>query len=164
MENTEIDANDSIFESENTLDDRYLTFWIGAELYGIAIRDVIEIVGVQRITSVPDTPDFVKGVVNLRGQVIPVVDVRLRFHMQEREYDDETCFIVVRLNDTTIGMVVDTVDEVFTISGADILPAPRVSASESGKYMHGMSRVNDKTLVLVNTEKLLFDGMLASEQ
>ncbi|MGL6193770.1 MAG: chemotaxis protein CheW, partial [Thermoguttaceae bacterium] len=102
-------------ENEDTLKNMYLTFRLGNEDYGIEIRYVTEIVGMQKITEVPDMPPFVKGVVNLRGQVIPVLDMRLRFNMESRNYDERTCIIVVNINGAQVGLVVDTVNEVRNI-------------------------------------------------
>ena len=108
--NDDFDLEDD--ENEDTQEGKYLSFRIGGEVYGIEIRHVTEIVGIQKITEVPDMPQYMKGVINLRGNVIPVVDVRLRFHMQPRDYDDRTCVIVVNINDASIGLVVDSVKEV----------------------------------------------------
>ena len=107
---------------EDTMEDRYLTFFIGEEVYGLAIRNVTEIVGLQRITEVPDMPSYVLGVINLRGAVIPVVDVRLRFGIEQREADERTCVIVVQLEDISVGLIVDTVSEVIDIPGDNVAP------------------------------------------
>ena len=128
-------------EDEDTLKDMYLTFRLGSEDYGLEIRYVTEIVGIQKITEVPDMPDFVKGVVNLRGQVIPVIDVRLRFHMQARDYDERTCVIVVNIDTVQVGLVVDTVNEVRSIPEDCICPAPKVATAASSRYIRGMGKV-----------------------
>ncbi|ERP31705.1 chemotaxis protein CheW [Chitinivibrio alkaliphilus] len=143
-------------DEENTLADRYLTFWLGTELYAMAIEDIIEIVGVQRITPVPDTPYYVKGVVNLRGQVIPVIDARLRMHMSARDYDEETCTVVVSQDDVSVGIIVDTVDEVFTITEEQISSPPKISNTPRDDYMEGISRLKEKTVMILNTHKLLY--------
>ncbi|MHC4886759.1 MAG: chemotaxis protein CheW [Planctomycetota bacterium] len=131
-ENTGRDAlDDELYDEddEDTQENRFLTFRLGDEDYGIEIRHVIEIVGIQKITDVPDMPDFVKGVINLRGQVIPVMDVRLRFHMDPRDYDERTCVIVVQLETATVGLVVDTVQEVREIMEARWRPVPPAATS-----------------------------------
>jgi len=142
-------------EEEDTIENMYLTFQLGNEVYGIGIACVTEIVGIQKITEVPDMPDFVKGVVNLRGQVIPVVDVRLRFHMPARAYDERTCIIVVNINDVQLGLVVDTVNEVMTIDEADVSAPPRVDTSESARYIKGMGKVGEEVRILLDGRKLL---------
>jgi purine-binding chemotaxis protein CheW len=125
-------------EGEDTQEGKYLSFKIAGEQYGIEIRHVTEIVGRQKITEVPDMPGFVKGVINLRGNVIPVVDIRLRFHMEAREYDDRTCVIVVVVNDAPIGLVVDTVNEVINIPPGQISQPPQVAKGEVNRYIKGI--------------------------
>ena len=152
---------DQIDEEDGAIDDMYLTFELGDEIYGIGIKYVTEIVGIQNITEVPDMPDFVKGVVNLRGQVIPVVDVRLRFHMQERDYDERTCIVVVNIDDIQLGLVVDTVNEVMTISSSSISPPPKVAAANSAQYIKGMGKIGDSVKILLDGQKLLFEDEVA---
>lgn len=152
---------DQIDEEDGAIDDMYLTFELGDEIYGIGIKYVTEIVGIQNITEVPDMPNFVKGVVNLRGQVIPVVDVRLRFHMEEREYDERTCIVVVNIDDVQLGLVVDTVNEVMTISSSSISPPPKVAAANSAQYIKGMGKIGDSVKILLDGQKLLFENEVA---
>ncbi len=149
-------------EDEDTIKDMYLTFHLGGEDYGIEIAYVTEIVGMQNITEVPDMPDFVKGVVNLRGQVIPVIDMRLRFHMQPREYDERTCIIVVHIRNIQLGLVVDTVNEVRTIDESCISPAPKISASKASRYIKGMGKVGDEVKILLDANKVMFEEELAT--
>ncbi|MGE4503968.1 MAG: chemotaxis protein CheW [Desulfovibrionaceae bacterium] len=144
-------------DSEDTQKDKYLTFQIGDEDYGIEIRHVTEIIGIQKITEVPDMPAFVKGVINLRGQVIPVMDVRTRFHMEPREYDDRTCVIVVRINESAIGMVVDTVNEVADIPEDAVSPPPMVSKGEGSRYLQGMGKIGGEVKILLDVNRLLHD-------
>lgn len=147
-------------QEEDTMKDMYLTFRLGDEDYGIEIRYVTEIVGIQRITEVPDMPHFIKGVVNLRGQVIPVMDVRLRFSMDVRDYDERTCVVVVNLRDSLIGLVVDTVNEVRTIPEDNVSPPPKVASTESTRYIHGMGKVGDEVKILLDVSRLLFEDEL----
>jgi len=153
---------DDLFDEENedTQKDKYLTFQLGDEDYGIEIRHVTEIIGIQKITEVPDMPDFVKGVINLRGQVIPVMDVRTRFHMTPRDYDDRTCVIVVRINDSAIGLVVDTVNEVADIPEEAVSPPPMVSKGEGSRYLQGMGKIGDEVKILLDVNRLLHDEAL----
>ncbi len=149
-------------DDDDAMRDRYLTFRVGDEVYGIEIAYVTEIVGMQKITEVPDMPNFVRGVINLRGQVIPVIDVRARFHMDNRSYDDRTCVVVVRLNETSIGLVVDTVNEVMDIPANHVSPPPKVGQSEGGRYIKGMGKVQDQVKILLDVSKLLFDEEIAA--
>lgn len=142
-------------ENEDTQEGKYLSFRIGQEVYGIKICHVTEIVGIQKITEVPDMPAYVKGVINLRGNVIPVVDVRLRFNMQPRDYDDRTCVIVVNVNESPIGLVVDTVKEVISIQPEMISPPPAVSKNDINRYIQGIGRFDHDVIILLTIEEFL---------
>ena len=157
------DMDDDLYDEddEDTLENRYLTFQLGNEVYGIEIRYVTEIVGIQKITDVPDMPDFVKGVINLRGQVIPVMDVRLRFKMEPRDYDERTCVMVVKLEKAAVGLVVDTVQEVREILEDQISPPPQVASGTSSRYILGMGKVDDEVKILLDVNRLLFEEELA---
>ena len=126
MANTSFD-DDRFDEQEDTQEGKFLTFHLGNEDYGIEIRYVTEIIGIQKITEVPDMPSFIIGVINLRGKVIPVMDVRSRFRLPTKEFDDRTCIIVVNLNETPVGLVVDAVNGDDAIPGAQIEPPRRTS-------------------------------------
>ncbi len=154
--NEKIEA--ATMENEDTLKNMYLTFRLGNEDYGIEIRYVTEIVGMQKITEVPDMPQFVKGVVNLRGQVIPVLDMRIRFHMEPREYDERTCIVVVNINQAQVGLVVDTVNEVRNIEEDMISPPPK----DSAQYIQGMGKVGEEVIILLEGRRLLFEHEVAS--
>ena len=148
-------------DDEDTQKDKFLTFCVGSEVYGIEIIHVTEIIGVQKITEVPDMPDFVRGVINLRGQVIPVMDVRLRFHMEAREYDERTCFVVVNINDVQVGFIVDTVSEVVDIKEDAISPPPKIAKGESTRYIKGMGKIDEEVKILLDVSSLLFDEELS---
>jgi purine-binding chemotaxis protein CheW len=140
---------------EDTLKGRYLTFRVEDEEYGIEILYVIEIVGVQDITKVPNMPHYVRGVINLRGQVIPVIDVRDRFGMPSRDYDARTCVIVVRIDDVMVGMVVDTVNEVREIPASSISEPPKVGGAQAQDFIKSMGRVGENVLILLDVMKLI---------
>lgn len=142
---------------DDTLEGKYLTFPLGNEEFGLEIRHVTEIVGIQRITEVPDMPPFVRGVINLRGKVIPVIDVRARFHLETRGYDDHTCIVVVNLNGTAVGLIVDTVSEVVPISGEQIDPPPALRKGESSRFIQGLGKVGDGVKILLDIQRLLYD-------
>jgi len=151
---------DSITESEaESSEKKYLTFVLGSEEYGIDINDVKEIVGIQKITNVPDMPPFVKGVINLRGKIIPVMDIRIRFSMSDRDYNDRTCIIVVTIEDKEIGLIVDNVSEVLDIPIKDIENAESVSGKNE-KYINGYGKVADSVKILLDIQSLLVGEQL----
>ncbi len=141
---------------EDTLKDKYLTFQIADESFGVAIRHVTEIIVIHSITEVPDTAAFVKGVINLRGKVIPVIDVRHRFDIEHRDYNDRTCIIVVDCLETAVGMIVDTVNEVVDIPENQIDPPPRSHCGIESSYIEGMGKIGNQVNIILNIEKVLF--------
>ena len=138
---------------------KYLTFTLAGEEYGIGILKIKEIIGMLPITSVPQTPDFVKGVINLRGKVIPVIDLRLRFSMGEIEYTERTCIIVVEIasqaGTVMIGIVVDSVSEVLNIKGDDIAETPTFGTRLNTEYILGMAKMGGGVKILLNIDKVL---------
>jgi purine-binding chemotaxis protein CheW len=138
---------------------KYLTFTLAGEEYGIGILKIREIIGMMPITSVPQAPDFVKGVINLRGKVIPVIDLRLRFGMPAMDYTERTCIIVVQidLQDTAlnIGIVVDSVSEVLNISGSNIEDAPMFGTRLNTDYILGMAKIEGGVKILLDIDKVL---------
>jgi purine-binding chemotaxis protein CheW len=144
-------------DDEDTQKDKYLTFQLGQEVYGIDIGSVTEIIGFQKITPVPDMPEYIRGVINLRGQVIPVIDVRLRFRMETREYRERTCIIVVRIANISVGLIVDMVNEVADIPEDHISPPPRVASGKTSRYIRGMGKAGDDVKILLDINKLLYD-------
>ena len=138
---------------------KYLTFSLANEEYGIGILKVKEIIGMMPVTSVPQTPGFVKGVINLRGKVIPVVDLRLRFGMEEIEYTERTCIIVVEIagesGNIVIGIVVDAVSEVLNIKAEDIEETPSFGRSLNTDYIFGMAKIEGSVKILLDIDKVL---------
>jgi purine-binding chemotaxis protein CheW len=138
---------------------KYLTFTLGQEEYGIGILKVREIIGMMEITSVPRTPAHVKGVINLRGKVIPVISLRSKFMISEEEYTDRTCIIVVEILGANgaipIGIIVDSVSEVLNISGEDIEPTPAMGSSLDTQYILGMAKVKGKVKILLDIDRVL---------
>lgn len=134
---------------------KFLTFVLGAETYALDIRHVREIIGMQKITTVPDVPSYIKGVINLRGKVIPVMDVRVRFRLPVRDYDDRTCIIVIHVREWSVGLVVDRVSEVLDIPPQQIEPPPRVGGATSARFLEGMGKVGDQVRLVLNAEELL---------
>jgi len=138
---------------------KYLTFKLADEDYGISLLKVREIIGMMPITSVPRTPEFVKGVINLRGKVIPVTDLRLRFGMSESTYTDRTCIIVVEIRTATntvqMGIVVDAVTEVLPVREDEIEPAPEFGASVDTRYILGMANMEGAVKILLDIDRVL---------
>ena len=135
-------------EDEDTQKDKYLTFSLGNEIYGIDIKVVIEIIGIQKITAVPEVPDYVKGIINLRGKIIPVVDMHLRFRRQGKEYTDRTCVIVIEVKDVLIGLIVDGVSEVLTIDEKNVVPPPELKASQN-KYIRSIGKIGEGISLMI---------------
>ncbi len=146
-----------VTSSENELKHKFLTFGIGKENYAIPIQYVTEIIGIQSITDLPDVPEYVKGVINLRGRVIPLIDVRLRFGMDEKEYDDRTCIIVTLINDIPVGLIIDTVKEVIDIPEQQIDPPPKVKKGQESRFIHGLGKTENSVIIILDMEKFLFE-------
>jgi len=144
---------------------KYLTFSLAGEEYGVGILKVKEIIGLMPITTVPRTPPFVKGVINLRGKVIPVVDLRLKFGMEEMGYTERTCIIVVEIEgqggSVLIGIVVDSVSEVLNIKGGDIEETPTFGARLDTDYILGMAKMNGGVKILLDIDKVLGSETIA---
>lgn len=140
---------------EDTQKDRYLTFLLEKECYGIEIRYVTEIIGIQSITEIPELPEYVKGIINLRGKIIPVIDVRIRFKKDAKDYNDRTCVIVVDIKDLSIGLIVDSVAEVLTISEQDIVDPPHMNRVTGNKYINKIGKVGNDVKLLLDCDKLL---------
>jgi purine-binding chemotaxis protein CheW len=157
--------NEDLLEAqEDTQEGKYLTFSLGKEEYGIGIRHVTEIIGIQNVTDLPDMPVYVKGVINLRGKVIPVIDVRLRFGLEERPYDERTCIVVVTIRNTAVGLIVDSVSEVADIAANQIEPPPQIRKGQGSRYVEGLGHVGDTVKILLNIRDLLYDGELEEIQ
>ena len=138
---------------------KYLTFTLEDETYGIGILKVKEIIGLLPITAVPRTPEFVKGVINLRGKVIPVIDLRLKFSMEPIPYSDRTCIIVVEIDTESgtvfIGIVVDAVSEVLNIKKEEIEITPSFGVKLDTDYIHGMAKMEGGVKILLDIDRVL---------
>ncbi len=148
-------VNKAVMEKEG----KYLTFALGSEEYGLEILKVREIIGYMDITAVPQTPEHVKGVINLRGQVIPVIDLRAKFGMETAEITEESCIIVVEISQGnrkfSTGIVVDHVQEVLDIDGQDIEEAPQFGSSVDTSFILGMGKIGDSVKILLDIDKVL---------
>ncbi len=150
-------SNKALLDKEG----KYLTFALGSEEYGLEILKVREIIGYMAITAVPQTPHHVKGVINLRGQVIPVIDLRAKFGMETAEITEESCIIVVEISGDgrrfSTGIVVDHVSEVIDIAGGNIEEAPQFGSNVDTTFILGMGKIQDSVKILLDIDKVL-DG------
>ena len=141
---------------------QYLTFVLAGEIYGLGILQVREIIGMTDITAVPRTPTFVKGVINLRGNVVPVIDARLKFGMPEAETTDRTCIIVVDVGKMDVGFIVDEVSEVLDIPAGQIEDAPSFGPDVDTQFILGLGKAGEKVTVLLDISKVLSAGELSA--
>ena len=136
---------------------KFLSFFLGKEEYAIEILKVQEIIGLMPITPVPRMPDYIKGVLNLRGKIVPVMNLRTRFGLKEVEYTEETCIIVVQENQYLMGVIVDKVSEVADIEGSQIEEVPSLGAGEQSEYLSGIGKVNEQVKMIVDVKRVLFE-------
>ncbi len=146
-------------QEEDTQKDKFLMFKLGNESYGIDIRYVTEIIGIQPVTEVPELPEYIRGIINLRGKIIPVMDVRLRFKKQLREYTDRTCVVVINVANNSVGLIVDGVADVMLIPDTDIVAPPEISRN-CNRYIKGIGKIGSDVKLILDCEKLLTDNEL----
>lgn len=145
---------------EDTQDGKFLTFAIQDEHYGIEIQYVTEIIGIQKITEMPDLPGFLRGVINLRGKIIPVMDLRLRFKKPMIAYHDRTCIIVVAIQGLSIGLIIDTVSEVLDIDSNHVVPPPLTMMGAQNHYIKAIGKVDNDIKLILDCQSLLKDEEL----
>ena len=142
---------------EESIENMYLTFKVADEDYAVGIEYVTEIVGIQEFKKVPDVPDFIKGVINLRGKIIPIMDVRIRFGLPEQEYTDRTCIIVLEVDGVPTGIVVDEVSDVLEIMSEAISPPPRWKKMDEDEIVIlGLGKLDDLVCTILDVQKFLF--------
>jgi purine-binding chemotaxis protein CheW len=147
--------------SSGLTNNEFLTFTLGKEEYGIDILKVQEIRGYDAVTTIANTPKFIKGVINLRGTIAPIVDLRIKFNMPTVEYDQFTVVIILNLGSRIVGIVVDSVSDVLTLNSEQIHPAPNLSSALDTRYILGLGTVADHMLILVDIEKLMSSAEMA---
>ena len=161
---TQVESKERVEDSKAGKEGKYLTFALDNEEYGVGVMKVKEIIGMMPVTPVPRTPDYVLGVINLRGKVIPVVDLRLRFGLESVEYTDRTCVIVVEISGPSgpvmVGIVVDAVSDVLNINEEDIQGELTFGASLDTEYIFGMAKMENGVKILVDIDKVLTSGEL----
>jgi purine-binding chemotaxis protein CheW len=157
---------DQVVKASAEKEGKYLTFTLAEEEYGIGILKIKEIIGMMPITTVPQTPEFVKGVINLRGKVIPVIDLRLRFSMDSIDYTERTCIIVVEIEGSAgtvqIGIVVDAVSEVLNVNAEDVEETPSFGAKLNTDYILGMAKMEGGVKILLDIDRVLGSEEIAA--
>jgi purine-binding chemotaxis protein CheW len=133
----------------------YLSFTLGKEEYGIEILKVQEIRGYEEPTQLANAPAFIKGVVNLRGNIVPIVDMRIKFNLESAEYNEFTVVIILNVADRVVGMVVDSVSDVIQLAGDEVRPAPDFTSTFDTEYITGLGTIDDRMLILVDIERLM---------
>ena len=144
-----------------TIGSEFLTFTLGSEEYGMDILKVQEIRGYDAVTTIANTPEFIKGVINLRGTIVPIVDLRIKFHLGTVEYNQLTVVIILNLGHRVVGIVVDSVSDVLALTPEQIKPAPELSAGLDTRYLMGLGTVGERMLILVDIEKLMSSNEMA---
>ncbi len=146
--------------TSDEMENMYLNVYIGQEVYGIEIRYVLQIVGMQEINPMPEMPAYMKGFINLRGNVIPVVSMRERFGQMDDPYTERTCIVIAQVGDREIGLIVDAIKETVTIEPERISPQPTTSSSSSNSYIVGIAQLgNNHVSILIDVQKLFDNGM-----
>lgn len=148
---------EQVFESEiieDTQYGKYLIFKVGSESYGIEIKHVTEIIGIQAITQMPELPPYIKGIINLRGKIIPVMDVRIRFRMPTIEYNDRTCVIIADISDMSVGLIIDSVSEVIDIPDENIVAPPELGKN-TNRFLKNIGKVGSEVKLLLDYNRLL---------
>lgn len=144
-------------EQEDTLKGKILTFDIDNQSYGVEIMHTIEIISMQSITAVPDIPDYIKGIINSRGKVIPVIDVGMRFNKGEKPHDERTCIVVVEVKDITVGLIVERIDEVITISDENMVPMPEFDSINANRFVKMIGKIDEQVKMVLDCEKLFYN-------
>ena len=145
------DMNDVVVQDD--LSGRCLTFHIEDTIYSLSLAHVIEIISIQRVTHIPGMPYYIKGIVNLRGKVVPILDVRLKFGQPERPYDDKTCIIIVLIHDMNVGLIVDRVEDVITLDKDNMAPPPLSERRIGDSYLGSISTIGEKVIMNIDCEK-----------
>lgn len=153
--------NEAVLAADEAENREFLVFSLGEEEYAIDILKVQEIRGYENVTRIANAPDFIKGVTNLRGVIVPIVDLRIKFHLENVEYGGQTVVIVVNVADRVVGIVVDGVSDVMTLTPEQIKPAPEFGVTLSSDFLSGLGSLDDRMLVLVDIDKLLTSEEMA---
>jgi purine-binding chemotaxis protein CheW len=142
-------------QSDSSAINEYLSFVLDDEIYGIEILKVQEIRGYDAVTKIANTPDFIKGVINLRGNIVPIADLRIKFNLGEIKYDEFTVVIILNIGSRIVGIVVDSVSDVLQLKQEDIRRVPDLAAGIDTKYIIGLASLNEKMIILLDIERLM---------
>ena len=161
MEEKVQDIDIELEEQEDIRQGKYMTFKVGKEVFGVELKYVNEIIQMQTIAPIPDVEHFIKGLINLRGKIIPVIDVADRFGKEPFEYNDRTCIIVIEVSGIEVGIIIENIAEVVSIDEGDILPPPNIPNSDSQeKFVKGIGKIGEDVKLLLDPIKLLSDDAL----
>lgn len=153
-----IDFLNNYNEKEEEVDLQYmkfLTFEVDSRTFALPIKDVLEIIEVQKATPVPEFPDYVKGIINTKGKVIPIIDMRLRFQLEEAEYTERTCIIVASISSVEIGFIVDTVNAVIELEEDMLAPPPVITTDKVSRYITGVAKYQNDLIIILDPKKIL---------
>ena len=158
----ELEQEDALLEAEDIRQGKYMTFQVGQDVFGIELKYVNEIIQMQPVTPIPEVEHFIKGLINLRGKIIPVIDVANRFDKESQPYNDRTCVIVIEVKSVEVGLIINQIAQVVSIEEDDILPPPNMSrqAAAQSKFIRGIGKVNGEVKLLLDPVKLLSDDAL----
>lgn len=150
------EIDEEVLEQDDSRQNMFMTFKCGKESFGVEIKYVEEIIQYQSITPVPEVEDYIKGLINLRGKIVPVIDVRMRFGQEPLEYTDRTCIIVINVKNIIVGLIIESIAKVVTIDKDNIMPPPTLShGPEQNKYVYGIGKIGDEVKLLLDPEKLI---------
>ena len=161
---TVVDVEEDAALNEDTMANKFLVFFLDGQEYAIAIKYVVDIINVQPMTRMPNVPDFVRGITNLRGKVIPIIDVRIRFGKEPQDYNDRTCIIVVEVGDASVGMVIDQVSEVITLDDDEIAPPPSFNQSSESRFVQGIGKTEGGIKLILDCKMVLDDNFLVPDE
>ncbi len=163
LEASEMLEEDGANSATDTQEGKYVTFKSGGEYFAIKIQYVNEIIVYQEVTAIPESEDYIKGLINLRGKIIPVIDVRIRFKQEPLPYNDRTCIIIINVNSTVVGLIVEKIAEVVEIEANNIIPSPSFGKADKShnKYVYAIGKVGDAVKLLLDPDKLLNEADIA---
>lgn len=149
-------------ELQDDLNGKFMTFYVGDAIYGIELLHVIEIVQMSTITKVPNVPSYISGIINLRGKIVPVINVRTKFCQPEKEFDEKTCIIVIEIEGMRVGLIVDSFSDVATIENHQLADPPASSTSASNHYLQSIANVGGRMILNIDCNRFFQSDMLGS--
>lgn len=141
--------------ADNALKNQYLTFWADGQLFGVSIVNVMQIIRMQKIVEIPDYPPYAKGIINLRGSIVPILDIRMRLGKPQVEYSERTCIVIIEVREKLYGIAVDLVNEVMEILPENISPPPQMDGESVSEYLSGITKLDEKVVMVLDCSSLL---------